>query len=188
MASAPETPDVADVTVRDAIRADLPAVAAIYTHYVLNTTTTFNTQVRTPAEWTKRFDEHVERGPYHLLVAERGGRVEGYVETQPFRPKPAYDPSVELSIYVAPDTTAGGVGRALFDALRSRLEAGDFHRLYSVIALPNDRSVRFHERVGFVHRGTLTEAGRKFGRYLDVAFYELALPDAPAAPEPQNHP
>jgi phosphinothricin acetyltransferase len=134
------------VAVRDAARADLPAVAAIYTHYVLKTTTTFNTQVRTPAEWTDRFETHVERGPYHLLVAERAGRVEGYVETQPFRPKPAYDPSVELSIYVAPDTTAAGVGRALFDALLARLATGDFHRLYSVIALPNDRSVRFHER------------------------------------------
>jgi phosphinothricin acetyltransferase len=176
------------VAVRDAARADLPAVAAIYTHYVLKTTTTFNTQVRTPAEWTDRFETHVERGPYHLLVAERAGRVEGYVETQPFRPKPAYDPSVELSIYVAPDTTAAGVGRALFDALLARLATGDFHRLYSVIALPNDRSVRFHERVGFVHRGTLTEAGRKFGRYLDVAFYELALDDGQAADaRPADH-
>jgi phosphinothricin acetyltransferase len=166
---------VSTPTVRDATADDLPAVAAIYTHYVLRTAMTFNTEVRTPAEWTDRFHRNVERGRYHLLVAELAGAVAGYVETGPFRPKPAYDPSVELSIYVAPDAGGAGVGGALYGTLFERLRDADFHRAYSVIALPNDRSVAFHERWGFVHRGTLTEAGRKFGRYLDVAFYERAL-------------
>lgn len=166
---------MSDPIVRDATTADLPAVAAIYTHYVLNTTITFNTQVRTPREWTERFVEEVEDGPYHLLVAEVDGIVAGYVETQRFRPKPAYDRSIELSIYVAPDTQARGTGGALLGALLARLEGSEFHRLYSIIALPNDVSVRFHEKWGFEHRGTLTEAGHKFGRYLDVAFYERAL-------------
>lgn len=166
---------MSDPSVRDATTADLPAVAAIYTHYVLNTTITFNTQVRTPREWTDRFVDDVEGGAYHLLVAEVDGVVAGYVETQRFRPKPAYDRSIELSIYVAPDTQARGTGGALLDALLQRLEGTEFHRLYSVIALPNDASVRFHEKWGFEHRGTLTEAGHKFGRYLDVAFYERAL-------------
>lgn len=166
---------MSEPTVRDASGDDLPAVAAIYTHYVLRTALTFNTEVRTPAEWTRRYDEHVRRGPYDLLVAERDGAVAGYVETGPFRPKPAYDTSVELSVYVAPDVSGRGVGSALFAALLDRLADSGFHRAYSVIALPNDRSIAFHERWGFVHRGTLTEAGRKFGRYLDVAFYERAL-------------
>lgn len=162
-------------TVRDAAAADLPAVAAIYTHYVLNTTITFNTQVRTPREWTERYEE-VRSGPYDLLVAEVDGVVAGYVETSRFRPKPAYDRSLEISVYVAPDAVGAGVGGALFEVLFARL-AGDvrFHRAYSVIALPNEASIAFHERWGFVHRGTLTEAGHKFGRYLDIAFYERAL-------------
>lgn len=166
---------MSEPAVRDATTADLPAVAAIYTHYVLNTTITFNTQVRTPREWTERFEHDVQAGPYHLLVAEVDGVVAGYVETQRFRPKPAYDRSVELSIYVAPDTQARGTGGALLGALLDRLAGTEFHRLYSIIALPNDISVRFHEKWGFEHRGTLTEAGHKFGRYLDVAFYERAL-------------
>jgi len=166
---------MSEPNVRDATTADLPAVAAIYTHYVLNTTITFNTQVRTPREWTERFAEAVEGGPYHLLVGEVDGVVAGYVETQRFRPKPAYDRSIELSIYVAPDTLARGTGGALLGALLQRLEGAEYHRLYSIIALPNEGSVRFHEKWGFEHRGTLTEAGHKFGRYLDVAFYERAL-------------
>jgi phosphinothricin acetyltransferase len=163
-------------TTRDAGTADLPAVAAIYTHYVLNTTTTFNTEVRTPREWVARYEREVRDGRYHLLVAELAGTVTGYVETQRFRPKPTYDRSIELSIYVAPDAVGAGVGGALFEALFARL-AGDerFHRAYSIIALPNNASVAFHERWGFVHRGTLHEAGHKFGRYLDVAYYERAL-------------
>ena len=164
------------VHVRAGTEDDLPAVAAIYTHYVLKTTITFNTEVRTPRAWVDRFRANVVDGPYDLLVAELEGRVAGYVETSQFRPKPAYDTSVEISVYVAPDAQGAGVGGALFGALFPLLEGRDFHRAYSVIALPNESSVRFHERWGFEHRGTLTEAGRKFGQYLDIAFYERALP------------
>ncbi len=160
-------------TIRDAVADDLPAVAAIYTHYTLRTTTTFNTEVRTPREWHERFSAHRRHPGHHFLVAERDRAVVGYVETQAFRPKPAYRRSVELSIYLAPDTTGGGVGGALMEDLLGRLEAAEeVHRVYAIIALPNELSVAFHERWGFVHRGTLSEAGYKFGRYLDVAYYE----------------
>jgi phosphinothricin acetyltransferase len=164
------------VPVRPATTADLPAVAAIYTHYVLRTTLTFNTQVRTPREWQDRFDAHVVSGPYSLDVAELDGVIAGYVETQPFRPKPAYARSLELSVYVAPDATGVGVGGALYTALLERLCRDDrFHRAYAIVALPNPSSIAFHERHGFRLRGTLTEAGYKFGRYLDVAYLERAL-------------
>jgi phosphinothricin acetyltransferase len=164
------------VPVRPATTADLPAVAAIYTHYVLRTTLTFNTQVRTPREWQDRFEAHVVSGPYSLDVAERDGVVAGYVETQPFRPKPAYARSLELSVYVAPDATGHGIGGALYTAVLERLGRDDrFHRAYAIVALPNPNSIAFHERHGFRLRGTLTEAGYKFGRYLDVAYLERPL-------------
>ena len=170
----PQTPGTTPVPrVRDAGVADLPAVAAIYTHYVLRTTITFNTEVRTPREWQERYETNVAAGRHHLLVAEVSGAVAGFVETQPFRPKPAYDRSVELSVYVAPDATGAGVGGALYTMLLARLEDQEpFHRAYAVIALPNEGSEAFHRRHGFALRGTLTEAGHKFGRYLDVAYYE----------------
>ena len=164
--------------VRDATVDDLPAIAAIYTHYVLKTTITFNTGVRTPREWRDRFEHRAQEG-YLVLVAERAGGVVGFVETGPFRPHHAYRSSIEVSVYVAPDEVGGGIGTALYDALFTQLTPDTVHRVYAVIALPNPGSVAFHERYGFVHRGTLTEAGRKFGRFLDVAFYERAMP-APA--------
>ena len=182
-AAAPPDPAGPGLVIRDATPSDLPAVAAIYTHYVLRTTITFNTEVRTPRQWLDRYERGVVAGPYDLLVAERDGAITGYVETQAFRPKPAYRRSIELSVYVAPDRARTGAGGALYGALFDRLVDSEFHRAYSVIALPNEGSVRFHERWGFVHRGTLTEAGHKFGRYLDVAFYErdLSLPGVPTA-------
>jgi phosphinothricin acetyltransferase len=164
------------VSVRDATIDDLPSVAAIYTHYTLRTTTTFNIEVRTPREWRDRFQSHIVDGPYQLLVAVEGDSILGYVETQQFRPKPAYARSVEISVYVSPDALGRGIGALLFEALFSRLDADPrFHRAFSIIALPNDASIALHERFGFVYRGTLTEAGYKFGQYLDVSYYERAL-------------
>ncbi len=164
------------IDVRDASEQDLPAIAAIYTHYTLRTTTTFNIEVRSPREWRERFASHVVDGPYDLLVAVVDGAVVGFVETQQFRPKPAYDRSIELSVYVSPDAQTRGIGSALYEALLGRLAgAGRFHRAYSIIALPNPASIALHERFGFEHRGTLTEAGYKFGQYLDVSYYERSL-------------
>lgn len=164
-----------DGLVRPATVADLPAVAAIYTHYVLKTTVTFATSVRSPSQWRARFDEKVTHGRHTMLVAERAGAVAGYVETSRFRPQDSYDTAIETSIYVAPDQAGHGVGSALYHDLFARLEQSDLHRAFAVIALPNDASVAIHERFGFVHRGTLTEAGRKFGRWLDVAYFERPL-------------
>jgi phosphinothricin acetyltransferase len=164
------------VTVRDATIDDLPSIAAIYTHYTLRTTTTFNIEVRTPREWRDRYQSHIVEGPYQLLVAVEGESILGYVETQQFRPKPAYARSVEISVYVSPDAIGRRVGALLFEVLFARLDADPrFHRAFSIIALPNDASIALHERFGFVYRGTLTEAGYKFGQYLDVSYYERAL-------------
>ena len=173
---ATDTRPVTDVVVRDATPEDLPAVAAIFTHFTLRTTVTVSSEVRTPRDWLDRFEREVRSGPYHLLVAERAGAVVGYVETHRFRPKPAYDRSVELSVYVAPDEGRGGVGSALYGALFARLaEEGRMNRAFAIVTIPNDASVAFHLSQGFVHRGTLTEAAYKFGRYLDIAYFERAL-------------
>jgi phosphinothricin acetyltransferase len=178
MSTQPETsaPTPTPLVVRDATADDLPAVAAIFTHFTLRTTVTVSTEVRTPREWLDRYEGQIRNGPYHLLVAERDGAVVGYVESQQFRPKPAYDRTVELSIYVAPDRGRGGVGSALYGALFARLAAeGRMHRAVAIVTIPNDASVAFHLAQGFVHRGTLDEVAYKFGRYLDIAYFERTL-------------
>jgi phosphinothricin acetyltransferase len=165
----------AQVVVRPGTLADLPAVLAIYTHYVLATTVTFNTAVPNPTLWTERMTQDVFGGKYHFLVAEVDGLVTGYVETSPLRNKPAYARSAEVSVYVTPDAAGQGIGGAMYKVLLPAMTEAGFHRAYAIVALPNDHSVRFHEARGFTHCGTLTEVGEKFGEWVDVGYWERAL-------------
>ena len=94
-----------------------------------------------------------------------------------YRPRAAYEPSVETSVYVAPSHIGQGLGSVLYRALLAQLEHEDVHRAYAGIAMPNLASVRLHERCGYRRAGYYTEQGRKLGRYWDVAWYERAFPE-----------
>jgi phosphinothricin acetyltransferase len=110
-----------------------------------------------------------------LLVALAEGRLIGYASSSRFREKPAYETSVETSIYVTPDAIGRGAGSRLYAELFHSLEGEDVHRAYAGIALPNPASVALHERFGFKRVAHFTEQGRKFGRYWDVAWFEKLL-------------
>jgi phosphinothricin acetyltransferase len=160
---------------------DLDAISEIYDHYVVTTAATFDVEPPTSAwrrEWFARFGE---RGRHRLVVARDDEAVVGYAASVPHRPKVAYGPSVEMSVYVAPSHLGRGVGSALYDALLSALEREDVHRAYAGIAMPNAASVRLHDRHGFRRAGYFTEQGRKFGRYWDVAWYERRFPEVASA-------
>jgi phosphinothricin acetyltransferase len=161
--------------------ADLEAISSIYDHYVRTSAISFDLEPPTTAwrrEWFERFSD---RGRHRLLVARDGGGAIGYAASVPYRPREAYGPSVETSVYVAPTYLGRWVGAALYGALLSELEREDVHRAYAGIAMPNPASVRLHERCGFRRAGYFTEQGRKFGRYWDVAWFERSFPEvAPA--------
>ncbi|MFD7610976.1 GNAT family N-acetyltransferase [Streptomyces sp. NPDC059828] len=163
--------------VRAGSEGDLPALTELYNHYVRETAITFDTAVFTPEQRRPWLHSHPEDGPHRLLVAsdDHLGRLLGYASSNPFRPKPAYGTSVEVSVYLAPKAAGQGIGTLLYDALFHALASEDLHRAYAAIALPNEPSVRLHERFGFRHVGTFGQVGRKFGRYWDVAWYEKEL-------------
>ncbi|MFI1304731.1 GNAT family N-acetyltransferase [Streptomyces sioyaensis] len=104
-----------------------------------------------------------------------GGALLGYATSSAFRPKAAYAPSVEVTVYCAPHAAGRGVGTLLYQALFEALAGEDVHRAYAGITQPNEASTRLHTRFGFRHIGTYTEVGRKFGRYWDVAWYQKDL-------------
>jgi phosphinothricin acetyltransferase len=124
-------------------------------------------------EW---FSHYGETGRYRLMVALAGGGVIGYACSSRFRPKPAYETSVETSIYVAPGAISHGTGSRLYETLFRSLQGEDLHRAYAGIALPNAQSIALHERFGFRRVAHFTDQGRKFGRYWDVAWWEKPLP------------
>ncbi|MFJ8585884.1 GNAT family N-acetyltransferase [Streptomyces sp. NPDC093595] len=167
--------DQPEVQVRAGSEADIDALTEIYNHYVRETAITFDTVPWTPEQRLPWLRSHPEDGPHRLLVAHVADRCLGYATTGPFRPKAAYAPSVEVSVYLAPAAAGRGVGTLLYERLFEALAGEDVHRAYAGIALPNEASIRLHTRFGFRHAGTFTEVGRKFGRYWDVAWYQKDL-------------
>jgi phosphinothricin acetyltransferase len=170
-----------EVQVRPGVESDLDALTELYNHYVRETPITFDTVPFSPEERRPWLLSHPEDGPYRLKVAVDGTlqgnsqRILGYATSSPYRTKPAYSTSVEVTVYLAPDVGGRGIGTLLYKALFESLADEDVHRAYAGIAQPNEASTRLHERFGFRYIGVHREVGRKFGRYWDVAWYEREL-------------
>jgi phosphinothricin acetyltransferase len=161
--------------IRPAIREDLPRLTEIYNHYVIHSPVTFDLEPYTLERRLSWFKQFGPTGRYRLLVAEENGRVMGYAGTTRFRVKPAYDTTVETTIYCAPDNTRKGLGSRMYAALFEEIAGEDVHRIVAGFALPNPASQALHQRFGFKLVGIFREVGRKFGRYWDVAWTERPL-------------
>ncbi|MFJ9851205.1 GNAT family N-acetyltransferase [Streptomyces sp. NPDC101150] len=171
-----------DVQVRAGVEADLPALTELYNHYIRETSVTFDTEPFTPERRRPWLLSHPKDGPHRLLVARaagpshgEAGPLLGYATSSAFRPKAAYAPSVEVTVYCAPHAAGRGIGTLLYQALFEALATEDVHRAFAGIAQPNEASHRLHTRFGFRPIGTYTEVGRKFGRYWDVTWYQKDL-------------
>ena len=158
--------------VRRATLADLPALTAIYNHYIVHTPITFDLAPYDPEQRRAWFDDHASSGRCRLLVAEERGEVAGYATTSRWRPKAAYDTTVESSVYVRHDLVGRGIGRELYAAIFDVIAHEDVHTIVAGVALPNDASIALHERFGFQRVGVFREVGKKFGRFWDVAWMQ----------------
>ncbi|GJL95908.1 MAG: phosphinothricin N-acetyltransferase [Hyphococcus sp.] len=163
------------VNVRPGEIGDLEALTTLYNHFVLETAITFDIEPFTPAQREPWFGQFEKTGPYRLLVAHLDGAHAGYATSTRHRAKPAYNPSIETTVYVDPKFARQKVGAALYEALFSALEGEDVHKAFAGVALPNEASVAFHQRFGFTEIGTFHEIGRKFGRFHDVMWFEKRL-------------
>lgn len=160
------------ITIRAATLDDLPALTDIYNHYILHTPITFDLEPYGENGRRGWFDEHAATGRYRLLVADEERRLLGYATSSRWRPKAAYETTVESSVYCHHDATGRGVGTQLYAALFSILEQEDVHRIVAGMTLPNPASRALHERFGFTHVGDFSQVGRKFGKYWDVGWYQ----------------
>ena len=163
------------VAIRNCGPGDYDDVVRIYNHYIEHSHATFDLTPYSVGERVPWFAEFADRGPYQLLVADVDGEVVGYCYSSRFNPRPAYDVSVETTVYVTAEAAGRGIGSALYEELFRRLEGSGLHGAYAGITLPNDASVRLHEKFGFHRIGVETEVGYKFDKYWDVARYERRL-------------
>ena len=150
---------------------DAAQIAEIYNYYILQTHHTFETEALRAEEMRERIIETSENYPF--LVAEVEGEIQGYVYAAQFKLRQAYKHSVEASIYVRNQSKQKGIGSELYEQFLEELKETDVHALMAGISLPNDASVRFHEKLGYEKVAHFKEVGYKLGRWVDVGFWEM---------------
>jgi L-amino acid N-acyltransferase YncA len=168
-------------TIRAAREADLPEILEIYNHVILNTTAVYQYVLQTLEMRKAWYDGKVKDG-FPLFVAEDAGRVVGLSTYGPFRPWAAYKYTVENSVYVAADQRGKGIARLLMPPLIGAARTQGYHAIIASIDASNEASLRLHRSFGFEEVAHFRQVGYKFGRWLDLKFLELLLPDSPAQP------
>ena len=172
--------------IRSAAAADARAIRDIYAPFVTDSATSFETEPPDVSEMARRIDDLREKLPW--LVYEADGAVLGYAYASPHRAaRKAYQWCVETSIYVHSEARKRGVGRALYVSLFELLRRQGYANAYAGITLPNAASVSLHESMGFRPVGVYPRIGFKFGRWHDVAWFQLRLQEA-AVPVPDPLP
>jgi L-amino acid N-acyltransferase len=157
------------------------AILAIFNDAIANSTALYDYRPRAPESMPAWFDAKA-RGRYPVIGMESdSGELMGFASYGPFRAWPAYKYTVEHSVYVATRFRGRGVGRQLLEQVIAAAQAQDYHVIVGGIDAANAASIHLHESLGFTHCGTVKHAGFKFGRWLDLAFYQLIL-RTPAAP------
>ena len=151
--------------------ADAAQIVEIYNYYITHTHHTFETEPLSAEDMQNRITATTVDYPY--LVAEEDGEILGYANASRFRLREAYEYSAEVSIYVKNEAKQKGIGTNLYNQLFDDLAETDTHAIIASISLPNDPSVRFHERLGFEKVGHFREVGYKLGRWIDVGYWEL---------------
>lgn len=164
-----------DILVRPRTDADVVAIARIYGHHVTHGSASWELTPPDEAEMMRRATATQEAG-YPYLVAEIDGKVVGYAYVGAYRPRPAYRFTVEHSIYIDTELRRGGVGSALMKRLIEVCTEQGFRQMIAVIGdSENLQSIRFHEKLGFIHAGIAKSIGFKFDRWLDQILMQLPL-------------
>ncbi len=157
------------------------AILEVFNDAILTSTALYDYQPRTMESMTAWFAAKEAGGFPVLGVEDSDGTLQGFASYGTFRAWPAYKYTVEHSVYVHRDCRGRGLGRRLLQELIAAARENGLHALIGGIDAANPGSIALHERLGFRHVGTLPEVGFKFGRWLDLAFYELIL-DTPSQP------
>ncbi len=165
---------MSSLKIRYANATDAAAITAIYNHYILNTTITFEEQAVSVEEMQQRLQKVQALGlPY--LVAEQDGAVMGYAYATKWKERSAYRFSVETTVYLAHNATGRGTGTQLYRQLLADLTALGINSAIGGVTLPNPASEALHEKLGMSKVAHFNKIGRKFERWLDVGYWQITL-------------
>ena len=163
-----------EIAIRSATARDAQAICGIYNPHIRGTIVSFE-EIEVPIpEMAERIAGVIQSFPW--LVAEENDALLGYAYAGFFTDRSAYRYSVFSTIYVHETAQRRGIGTTLYAALLERLRAAPHvHAVLGGIALPNAASVALHEKCGFKKVAHLSEVGFKFGRWIDVGYWQIVL-------------
>lgn len=160
--------------IRPATQSDAKQIALIYNHYIESTTITFEEEPVSAEEMARRIAD-VQGGDLPWLVLEENGTIVGYAYATKWRIRPAYRFSVETTVYLSRSEIRKGYGALLYQSLIDELRKRELHLAIGGIALPNEASVKLHEKLGFEKVAQFKEVGFKMNRWLDVGYWQISL-------------
>lgn len=159
--------------IRDATIADAPAICGIYNYYIENTPVTFEEAALSPEEMAARISDITQAYPW--IVYLENGTIVGYAYAGKWKARSAYRHTAELTVYLDHMATGRGIGSRLMTELLARLRGIGVHAVVGGVALPNPASTALHEKFGFKKVAHFPEVGFKFGKWIDVGYWELML-------------
>ena len=158
-----------------------PAILAIFNDAIANSTALYEYEPRTMDTMRAWFDTKA-KGRFPVLgLEDEGGTLMGFASYGTFRAYPGFKYSVEHSVYVDSRFRGRGVGRRLLSEIIEAAKSQQYHMMIGGIDAENAASIALHRSLGFTHCASIKQAGFKFGRWLDLEFYQMLLP-TPAAP------
>jgi phosphinothricin acetyltransferase len=163
-----------DLILREFRWGDVPAITALYAHYVRSSVATFDTEPPGESQMAEKFGHMADLG-HPLVIAEESGQLVGYAYASTYRPRPAYRFTCEDTVYLAPHAVGRGIGGRLLAETIGRAQNFGFRQMLAVIAADVDASVRVHEKQGFAVIGRYPDLGFKFDRWIGIIHMQRAL-------------
>ena len=159
--------------IRDFHIDDIEKIVEIYNYYIQNTIITFDRVPFTVDDFEQKIKPIYKKYPF--IVFEENNEILGYAYGSSWRPKPSYKHTAESTIYLKANALKKGVGTKLYTELLKQLKQQKFHTIIGGLTLPNDASIKLHEKLGFKKVAHFNEVGRKFEQWLDVGFWQLTF-------------
>lgn len=156
--------------IRKALESDVPFITEVYNDAILNTTATFDTEIKTIDDRMQWLKNHDSKHP--VLIAEENNIKKGWASLTMWSDRCAYEATAEVSVYVHKNFRAQGVGKKLLEQLVVSTQNAGLHYLLARISEGNAASIHIHSEFGFSTIGVMHEVGYKFGKFLDVTMME----------------
>ncbi len=171
-----------EIKIRPVTADDAEQLLQIYAPYVLTTPITFEYEVPSLHDFKERIKTISSRYPYLVAISDK--QIVGYCYASCFKPRTAYDWSVETSIYLDSSLRGQGIGSKLYKQLEQILLQQNICNVCACITFPNPESISFHERFGYKEVAHFTKSGYKFGKWHDMIWMEKSICDHPVTPAP----